>query len=80
MLDVEITSNRSDCMAVRGLAREIASAMKSRLERPAPLPAAAAGALPTVSVESATDCPRYMARVVTGLRIGPSPAWLRQRL
>lgn len=82
VLDVEITSNRTDCVSVRGLAREIAAARGESLKPPAPLRATAKSGpdLPRVTIESASDCPRYMARVVTGLRIGPSPEWLRRRL
>jgi phenylalanyl-tRNA synthetase beta chain len=80
VLDVEITSNRTDCMAVRGLAREIAAARGEKLKPSPPLKAQGKGTLPKVSIESPSDCPRYMARVVTGLKIGPSPDWLRKRL
>ena len=80
VLDVEVTSNRSDCLAVVGLAREIASARETKLRSMPALQAEGAGALPSVEIESARDCPRYMARVVRGVRIGPSPAWLKQRL
>jgi phenylalanyl-tRNA synthetase beta chain len=81
VLDVEITSNRTDCMSVRGLAREIASARGVPLKPPVPLRASGTkGTLPDVSIENPSDCPRYMARVVTGLAIGPSPAWLKRRL
>ncbi|HEU4765356.1 MAG TPA: phenylalanine--tRNA ligase subunit beta [Candidatus Eisenbacteria bacterium] len=80
VLDVEITSNRTDCMAVRGLARDVAAARGERLKDPPALRATGKGDLPRVTIENAKDCPRYMARVVTGLRIGPSPDWLRRRL
>jgi phenylalanyl-tRNA synthetase beta chain len=80
VLDVEITPNRSDCQSVLGLAREIASQRGVAL-RPRPaMPAASKGDLPKVIVESGDDCPRYLARVVTGLRVGTSPEWLRLRL
>jgi phenylalanyl-tRNA synthetase beta chain len=82
ILDVEITSNRTDCASVRGIAREIAASAGGALAPPKPLVATGAGgaALPRVSIESAGDCPRYMARVVRGVTIGPSPEWLRRRL
>ncbi|HET7498966.1 MAG TPA: phenylalanine--tRNA ligase subunit beta, partial [Candidatus Eisenbacteria bacterium] len=80
VLDVEITSNRTDCMAVRGLARDVAAARGERLKDPPALRATGKGDLPRVTIENAKDCPRYMARVVTELRIGPSPDWLRRRL
>jgi phenylalanyl-tRNA synthetase beta chain len=90
ILDVEITSNRSDADCVRGLAREIAAAGGGRLLEPKPLGAAGAGGpasaggrgdgLPKVEIENPADCPRYMARVVRGVSIGPSPDWLRRRV
>lgn len=80
ILDVEITSNRTDCLSVRGLAREIAAAGGGSLAAPKPLLAAGSGALPDVAIENPDDCPRYMARVVRGVTIGPSPEWLRRRV
>jgi phenylalanyl-tRNA synthetase beta chain len=80
VLDVEITPNRSDCQSVLGLAREIASWREVPLRIRPGIPEEGSGRLPAVSIESGTDCPRYLARVVTGLRIGPSPEWLRRRL
>ncbi len=80
VLDVEITPNRSDCESVVGLAREIASIHATGLRPRTPVREAGPGALPTVSIERGEDCPRYLARLVTGLRIGPSPDWLRRRL
>ena len=80
ILDVEITSNRTDCMAVRGLAREIASIGRTKAKSVPPLAASGKVALPKVTIEDPKDCRRYMARVVEGVRIAPSPEWLKQRL
>ncbi len=80
VLDVEITSNRTDCLSVRGLAREISSALGKRLKPAAALRATGQAALPAVSIENPADCGRYMARVVTGLTVGPSPRWLVERI
>jgi len=80
VLDVEITSNRPDCMSVIGLAREIAAARHTRLKAARPLTASQSGSLPSVTIENPADCPRYMARVVRGVKIGPSPDWLKKRL
>jgi phenylalanyl-tRNA synthetase beta chain len=80
ILDVEITSNRTDCIPARGLAREIASIQRTRV-KPIPTfhPTGQVPA-PQVTIENGEDCRRYMARVVEGVRIAPSPSWLRQRL
>ncbi len=80
ILDVEVTSNRTDCMAVRGLAREIASMHRTHVKSVPALKASGKGTPPRVTVESPRDCRRYMARVVEDIRIGPSPDWLRKRL
>jgi len=80
ILDVEITANRTDCMAVRGLAREIASIARKVVKAVTPPAAAGKAPPPRVTVEDPRDCPRYMARVVEGVRVGPSPDWLKQRL
>jgi phenylalanyl-tRNA synthetase beta chain len=80
ILDVEITSNRTDCMSARGLAREIASIQRARVKPVPALRATGKAAPPRVTIENADDCRRYMARVVEDIRIAPSPAWLAQRL
>jgi len=79
ILDVEITSNRTDCMAVRGLAREIASIGRRALKPVPALRASGKAAVPRVTIED-SGCRRYMARVVENVRIAASPDWLRQRL
>ena len=81
--DFEMTSNRGDCVSHVGLAREIAAISGRRLVRPDPAPAAtgpaAAGAI-TVTNQQPQCCPLYTARIIRGVRIGPSPAWLADRL
>jgi phenylalanyl-tRNA synthetase beta chain len=83
LLDVDITGNRPDCMNHVGLAREIAVLRGTALRRPdAPPPesGAAASSLARVVVHEAKLCPRYSARVLEDVRVGPSPAWLVRRL
>src|SRR6185436_2295770 len=72
ILDVEITSNRTDCMSARGLAREVASIQGTRVKPVEPLRPAGTAAPPRVTIESPDDCRRYMARVVEAVRIAPS--------
>lgn len=87
-LDVELTSNRGDCLCHVGLAREIAAATGRRLTSPALKGAALArgthGATAQfTSVENrvaGAGCPRFTARVIRGVKVGPSPAWLREAL
>jgi phenylalanyl-tRNA synthetase beta chain len=84
MFDVEVTSNRGDCLSHLGVAREIAAGSDARLKRPeTPQPGAgpdAVGTLATVQVDEPEACPVYTARVITGLTVKPSPDWLVARL
>jgi phenylalanyl-tRNA synthetase beta chain len=83
VLDVEVTTNRPDCMNHFGLARELAVLYNRPLRRPAAAPVETServeGAARVV-IEDLEGCPRYAARVVRGVTIGPSPEWLRKRL
>jgi phenylalanyl-tRNA synthetase beta chain len=82
--DLEITPNRCDLNSVIGVAREIAAITGNPLRLPdaaiTPSTALKAAELVAVRIEAPELCPRYVARVLRGARIGPSPAWLRQRL
>lgn len=81
VLDVDITSNRVDAMSMIGLARELAAYQGVALRAPEwpPLATAANAERPQVSIESA-DCTRFVAQEFTGVRVAPSPAWMRIRL
>lgn len=84
-LDVELTSNRGDCLCHVGLAREIAAATGRALVMPKSpaVKASATKAASVTSVEnqvSAGGCPRFTARVIRGVKIGPSPKWLAEVL
>lgn len=83
ILEVGITPNRSDCLSIIGIAREIAAICGASLRYP-PVSVEEQGpsvdTLSSVTVLDSVGCPRYTARIVEGVRIGPSPAWLRQRL
>ncbi|HEX8481688.1 MAG TPA: phenylalanine--tRNA ligase subunit beta [Allosphingosinicella sp.] len=81
VIDVNVTPNRQDCMGVYGIARDLAAAGLGTLK---PIEAeGVAGSFPC-PVEIRTDdtegCPAFYGRVVRGVRNGPSPAWLQQRL
>jgi phenylalanyl-tRNA synthetase beta chain len=83
VLDVEVTTNRPDCMNHFGLAREIAVLYGRPLRRPPAAPAEAAersADAASIVIEDFEGCPRFTARVVRGVRVGPSPEWLRRRL
>ncbi len=83
VLDFEITANRPDCTNMVGIAREVSAIYTTPLRyRPATFPAtpsaSEAGPL-RVAIEDATLCPRFTAAVAV-VTIGPSPAWLVERL
>ncbi len=87
VFDIEITPNRPDCQSHLGIARELAAWFKLPLKYPQENfrgDVSDAPALPdllsSVRVETPEDCPLYTAYVVSGVKIGPSPAWLQQRL
>jgi phenylalanyl-tRNA synthetase beta chain len=83
-LDVEITSNRSDCLSHLGLAREVSAATGRALVGPDCQWPAEQGEPVEQVTRVANDapelCPVYTARVVRGVNVGPSPAWLADRL
>jgi phenylalanyl-tRNA synthetase beta chain len=83
VLDVDVTANRPDAMCHRGLARELAVATGAPLTPPPNGPREEdepTAAVAEVAIEDGHGCPRYVARVVRGVRVGPSPAWLAARL
>lgn len=83
VIDFEILANRPDCLCVWGVARETAAAMDTELKLPKITIREAGGDIrdyARVDVLESELCPRYAARVIRNVRIGPSPAWLRQYL
>ncbi|HOS43220.1 MAG TPA: phenylalanine--tRNA ligase subunit beta, partial [Armatimonadota bacterium] len=83
VLDVSVTSNRGDALSLTGIAREVAALYRARVAHPV-VAVREAGpditTLATVIVEAPDLCPRYAARVVLGVKIGPSPDYVRKRL
>ena len=82
-VEIEVTSNRPDCLGHIGVAREAAVLFARPLHVPDPRPleaaAAAAGSI-AVEIRAGDICPCYTARVIRGVRVGPSPKWLVDRL
>lgn len=80
-LDVEVTSNRGDCLSHVGLAREIAAATGRTLVLPEPSLPAHGPPIPLTLENRIPDlCPLFTVRVVRGVRVGPSPDWLARAL
>jgi phenylalanyl-tRNA synthetase beta chain len=83
VLDAELTSNRPDCLGHYGIAREIAALYGLVLKPVKPKLAEskeAASKATGVAIESPELCARYTARILRGVKVQPSPDWLRQRL
>ncbi len=83
ILDVEITPNRPDALSVVGVAREVAALTGAPFRFPKVLVTEGepeASALAALDIQAPDLCPRFCARVITGLTVKPSPPWLAQRL
>src|SRR2546427_3024397 len=83
VLEVEVTPNRPDCLSVLGVARELAALTGARLRAPKIVLKEAgppARTLVRVRIEAPDLCHRFTARAITGVTVGPSPAWLQARL
>ena len=83
VLEFDITSNRPDCLSHLGIAREAAAVERAALRLPEMRVARTEGRTAdfvSVEIEDTHLCLRYTARVVRGVRIAPSPAWLVERL
>jgi len=82
-IDLEVASNRPDCLGHIGVAREIAVLWQQPITLPDPQPGSSAPGVDehaSVKIECPELCPRYTARVVRGVSIGPSPDWLVDHL
>ncbi|NOX56390.1 MAG: phenylalanine--tRNA ligase subunit beta [Planctomycetes bacterium] len=82
-IDLEVTSNRPDCLGHIGVAREVSVLFGRELR----VPEAAVSTVPektadvtSVRIDCEDLCPRYFARVIRGVKVGPSPDWLARRL
>jgi phenylalanyl-tRNA synthetase beta chain len=83
LLDAELTSNRADCLGHYGIAREAAVLYGLPLKRANPRPRESSEQVASatrVQIDSPELCGRYTARVLRGVKVEPSPDWLRQRL
>ncbi len=83
MLELEITPNRPDCLSLLGIAREIRALAGGKIDPPdcsvveegEPI-----GKLAKLSSEDGQGCPRYLARVITGIKVAESPGWLKEKI
>jgi phenylalanyl-tRNA synthetase beta chain len=81
ILELEITPNRPDLLAVYGVARDVAALYGSELAPPPGHdPERSAEEAVDVTIEDYEGCPRYIGRLFREVRVGPSPPWLKARL
>ena len=83
VFEYEITSNRVDCFSVVGIAREAAATFRKEFHPPVVTPTGNSEDVNDyikVTVKDEELCPRYCARVVKNIKIGPSPEWMQRRL
>ena len=82
-LEADPTPNRPDLLCVLGVARELAAIYQKPLRYPEIKPAESGpdiSSLAAVEIQDFLNCPRYVARLVQGVKVGPSPEWMQQRL
>ena len=84
VIDAEVSSNRPDCLGMVGIARELSAVYRVPLKTISPKPpqstSAKASDAVSVKIEAPELCGRFTARIIRGLKIQPSPAWLKDRL
>lgn len=83
VIDLEITSNRGDCLGHIGIAREASVLLAQELKIPKATPRESKSTVDgqlTIENRFPEGCPRYIGRIVRGVKIGPSPEWLQKRL
>ncbi len=83
VLELEVTSNRPDCLSHIGVAREIAALYGARLRKPETcreLSPVRDRVAYDIEIRDAELCPRYVGLVMDGIRVAPSPPWMQRRL
>jgi phenylalanyl-tRNA synthetase beta chain len=83
VIDVEVTSNRGDCLSHVGIARELAALLGREFRDVVPQvreSGVSAADVTSVQIEAPRLCPHYTARILRNIKIGPSPTWMVRRL
>lgn len=86
VFEIETTSNRPDWLSVIGVAREVAALTETKIKFPVlrqPKISRRASAMDhrvSIKIEDKNDCPYYSAKIIKGVKVGPSPDWLKKRL
>lgn len=83
VLEISVTPNRSDCLSIIGIAREIAALTNQKIRYPTFPDYPKEGEIhkkTSVTILDPDLCPRYVAKMIEGIKVGPSPYWMRSRL
>lgn len=84
VLEFELTANRADCFSILGIAREIAVLTGATVKKPIlnlkEAGTEKAGNMTNIQITDASLCARFAARILTNIKIGPSPAWIQHRI
>jgi phenylalanyl-tRNA synthetase beta chain len=83
VIDLDLTPNRPDCLSIIGVAREICGIQKTKVQYP-DMSLSDVGddisGFTSITIKAPEQCPRYAARLLTDITVGPSPIWLTNRL
>lgn len=80
LIDIKVTPNRADCLSIIGVARDLAAIYKRKVNPPVPKLHETMDKIEMmakVTVENKEACPKYTCRLIRGVKIGPSPLWLK---
>lgn len=80
ILEIKLTANRGDCLSHRGIAREVAAALGLPLKAPKVREFTGKGSPIRVELDAGEDAPQFFGAYLTGVKVGPSPGWLKTRL
>ncbi len=80
LFNIELTANRSDCLSVIGIAREVAAMLDKELSIPKPVIPETIDEIPDVQILEKNLCPRYSARILRNIDVKESPDWLKRKL
>ena len=80
VFDIEVTPDRGYLLSITGVARDVAALTGAKLTLPEAVPPAGRDDPVPVTIEDTQRCRRFDVRTISGVRIGPSPAWLQRRL
>jgi len=83
IFNLDLTPNRPDCLSILGVARELSAIFGLELRKPKPKVEETdtpASSQVKVKIDEPSLCPRYTCRIIRGIKVGPSPFWLRRRL